>query len=989
MGAPPVGKKHMDTLLQGLNAEQERAVTFGEGPLLIIAGAGTGKTKVITHRIAHLISSKAARPDEILAVTFTEKAANEMEERVDLLIPYSYSFVEISTFNSFGERVLRNHAHELGFHLDFMLLDEIEQAIFFRENLFRFPLRHYRPLSSPARHIQELLASLRKLKQEGISSRDYIRYAREQIQKASDPAAAETARKHQELALVYRRYQKLLREHGMIDFEDQVTLTVELLRARPSVLKDYQDKYKYILVDEFQDTNRIQFELLKLLSASHHNITVVGDDDQSIFRFRGASLNNILSFSQIYPQAERVVINSNYRSTQVILDSAYRLIRHNDPHRLEVREDIDKSLRSALEPRGKSIHKLQFDTLSHESDRIAEIIQEQTRGGEGLPFSDIAILVRTNADADPYLRALNMRDVPYRFSGSRGLYAQEEIRILMSFIKSMTDFQDSPSLFHLALSDVYRMDAYDLASVANYAHKRNLTLHKVFREFHRGENPVDVEARSRDLILRIYQDLRTFVDLAARQNAGQVMYAFLEQSGFLKDLTRELSPQTELRIKNIRIFFDKVKNFSRVTDQDSLFAFAKHLDLLRQVGDNPASAEAELDEDAVNVLTVHKSKGLEFPVVFMVGLIADRYPGRARRERIPFPEAILDDTEKGEDSPETDPLPEEDGISYIREERRLFYVGMTRAKHTLYLTWARDYGLKRLKKVSPFVLEALDLSRIPEETQQASALEEIQRYARSPESASRGAQEYAQAVSPLSFYKVDDYLTCPLKFRYRHIVRIPVPPHYNLVYGRVLHGTIHFYLLQRMSGKFPPIGEVLTEYRHRWINEGFLSREHEEMKKKAGERALQSFIERDQASGQVPESLERVFKWQEADLRFTGRWDRIDRLPEGEVITDFKATEIKSQVEADRRTATSLQMDVYALSFLKATGVPALETRLHFLESDIIGRARKSPKETQRALDKIREAEAGIRKQVFAAKPDYHSCSNCEFSSICPDSYAY
>ncbi len=974
----------MDKLLQGLNQEQARAVMYGEGPLLIIAGAGTGKTKVITHRIAHLISSKAARPDEILAVTFTEKAANEMEERVDLLIPYSYSFVEISTFNSFGERVLRNHVHELGFHLDFMLLDEVEQAIFFRENLFRFPLKYYRPLSSPARHIQELLAALRKLKQEGVKPDDAIRFARELKKQAPDAAARETAIKHQELALVYRTYQKLLREHGMIDFEDQVTLTCELFRTRPSVLKQYQEKYKYILVDEFQDTNHIQFELLKLLSARHHNITVVGDDDQSIFRFRGASLSNILSFSRIYPRAERVVINTNYRSTQPILDAAYRLIRYNDPYRLEVREDIDKSLHSALESRGKSIQMLQFDTLSHESDRVADVIRE--READGCRYSDIAILVRTNADADPYLRALNMRDIPYRFSGSRGLYAQEEIRILTSFIRGVTDFEDSPSLFHLALSEVYRMDAYDLTSVANFAHKKHMSLHKVFQGFHLGRNPVEVEESSRDTIRRIYEDLRYFVELAAHQNAGQVMYAFLERTGFLKELTRELSSRTEMRIKNIRIFFDKVKNFSQVTDTDSLFAFAKHLELLRQVGDNPASGEAELEEDAVHVLTVHKSKGLEFPVTFMVGLIADRYPGRARKERIPIPDAILGDTQAAGAS---DAGVSPDALGYVQEERRLFYVGMTRAKHTLYLTWARDYGLKRLKKVSPFVLEALDLARAPEATQQASSLEEIQRYAPRPEQPARTVRGGPQKAMRLSFYQVDDYLICPLKFRYRHVVRIPVPPHYNLVYGRVLHGTIHFYLQQRMAGKDPALRDVLTEYRHRWINEGFLSREHEEMKKKAGEKALQRFVAREQASGLVPESLERSFKWQEGELRFTGRWDRIDRLPEGEVIIDFKATEVKSQEEADKRTGSSLQMDVYALSFLKATGAPALETRLHFLESDIIGRARKGAKEMQRVLDKISEAEAGIRKEDYKARPDWHSCSYCEFNSICPDSYAY
>ncbi len=978
-------------LLAGLNPEQQRAVTFGQGPLLIIAGAGTGKTKVITHRIAYLIATKAARPDEILAVTFTEKAANEMEERVDILIPYSYSFVEISTFNAFGERVLRHHAHELGMHLDFKLLDEVEQALFFREHLFRLPLKHYRPLSSPTRHVQEILGVMKKLKQEGVDPADYLRYARGLKLSARDAAEKESARKHQELALVYKSYQRLLRLHGMIDFEDQVTLVVELFRSRPSVLKEYQERYKYLLVDEFQDTNHIQFELLQLLSAKHNNITVVGDDDQSIFRFRGASLSNILSFGRIYPQAVRVVINTNYRSTQPILDAAYRLIRHNDPDRLEIQAKIDKSLRSVSEPEGKSIHMLQFDTLSHESDRVVEIIGELVLAGRR--FRDIAILVRTNADADPFLRAMNMREIPFRFSGSRGLYAQTEIKILTAFIRAISDFDDSRSLYYLALSDIYRMSAYDLTALANYAHKKNLTLHKIFRAVSRGQSPVTITDAAREAVERIFNDLMRFVDLAARQNAGQVIYAFLHQTGYLKDLTQERTAQAELRIKNIRIFFDKVKRLSEVAEDDSLGTFAEHLELLQQVGDDPASAEAELEEDAVNVLTVHKAKGLEFPVVFMVGLIADRYPGIVRRDKFPIPDEILKDPPGGAPGDAGSP-----GNVFVQEERRLFYVGMTRAKQTLYLTWARDYGLKRLKKVSPFVLEALDLVRIPDEIRQASPLEAIERFA--PPSVAAGPQETGAAEAlrrnsdeakkiSLSYFQVDDYLTCPLKYRYRHVVRIPVLPHYNLVYGRVLHATIHFYLQQAKGRADLSLDDVLAQYRRRWINEGFLSREHEEMKKKAGERALRRFVRREQVSAQVPEELEKPFKWLEAGIRFSGRWDRIDRLPGGWVITDFKAAEVKSQDEADRRARQSLQLDIYALSFQKIRGEAPLEMRLHFLESAILGRARKGEKEFHRALEKIREAERGIRSQDFSALPNWHSCNQCDFKAICPSSYAY
>lgn len=961
-------------LLKELNSDQKKAVTHGEGPLLIIAGAGTGKTKVITHRIAYLIASKSANPEEILAVTFTEKAANEMEERVDLLIPYSYSFVEISTFNSFGERVLRNYGLELGYNPDFRLLDEVEQAIFFREHLFRFPLKYYRPLSSPTKHIQELLDSIKRLKQEDIKPDEYLEYAKRKIREASDDVEKESAEKYLEVAGVYEKYQEFLKKEGKIDFEDQVALVFELFRQRPSILNEFQGKYKYILVDEFQDTNYIQFELLKLLVAKHKNLTVCGDDDQSIFRFRGASLSNILNFQEVYPEAKKIVLIRNYRSTQAILDSAHKLIQHNNPNRLEYKFDINKTLKSCVDTTGKSIHMLQFDTLSHEADKVAETILEKVKQGDS--HGDIAILVRRNADADPFLRALNMKEIPFRFSGSRGLYSQDEVKILISFVKSLTDFEDSRSLFYLALSEIYKADLYDLTVISNYAHKKNLPLHKVFKKIFEGQSPAKISESTEVKIKKIFEDLLYFVELASSKNAGFVIYSFIEKTAYLKALIEERSLHAELKIKNIRIFFDKVKNFSELTEDDSVHSFAQHLDLLQQVGDNPASAEAELEEDAVNVLTVHKAKGLEFSVVFIVSLISDRFPGRERREKIPIPDGILKET-----------LPK--GESYYQEERRLFYVGMTRAKRSLYLTFARDYGLKRLKKVSPFVLEALDLPRVPDEVLRTSALEEIKRYAPPADQPPVSPRVKEEGLLTLSYFQVSDYLTCPLKYKFRHIMRIPVLPHHTLVFGRVLHNAIHFYLRNKLSGKKMTEEEFIEEYESRWINEGFLSREHEEMRKKAGEQALRLFHRREETSTRLPRSLEKSFKWQLDGIKFTGRWDRIDINEQGAVIIDFKATEVKGQKEADKRTKDSLQMDLYALSFIRTQDEPLVETQLYFLESDIIGHAQKKEKELDGAIDKIRKAEEGIRNQNYSAEPDWHNCSFCEFRSICPSSYAY
>jgi DNA helicase-2/ATP-dependent DNA helicase PcrA len=949
-------------------------VLHGGGPLLIIAGAGTGKTKVITHRIAHLIASKRARPQEILAVTFTEKAASEMEGRVDVLVPYTYSFVEISTFNSFGEKVLRDYALDVGYPPDFKLLDDVEQAIFFRENLFRFSLEYYRPLSYPTRHIQELLEAIRRLKQEDVRPGDYERYAQGLEDRAAGEGERETARKHREVARVYGEYQALLKKEGLIDFEDQVTLVVDLFRSRPSVLDEFRDRYKYILVDEFQDTNYIQFELLGMLAAVHRNLTVVGDDDQSIFRFRGASLSNILRFEDIYPEAKRVVLTRNYRSTQAILDASYQLIQHNNPSRLEAKDRIDKRLKADVPGSGKSIHMFQFDTLSHEADRVADLILEKR--GQGRPWSDIAVLVRRNADADPYLRAFNLKQIPFRFSGSRGLYQQEEIKILTAFIESLTDFENSRDLFYLALSAVYKADSYDMTRIAGYAQKTNLSLHRVFKLIAEGAKPVEISPDTEGTVKRIFSDLLFFVELASSKNAGAVVYAFLEKSGLLKSLVETMSLESEVKIKNIRLFFDKIKGFADLTENESIHSFARYLDLLREVGDNPATSEAELDEDAVSVLTVHKAKGLEFGTVFMVSLIEDRFPGREQREKIPVPDAILKETLPGKEN-------------YLQEERRLFYVAMTRARHSLYMTWARDYGLKRPKRVSPFVLEALDIPKMPDEVLRASAIEEIRRYAQAEARPRTAAVVRAPAVLALSHAQVEDYLLCPLKYRFRHVIRIPILPHHTLVFGRVLHATIHIYLRNRMKGKAMSEAEFLQEYAEKWVNEGFLSREHEELRKAAGERALRLFYRREEESGKVPAFLEKTFRWQEGGVRFSGRFDRVDFEEAGPVITDFKSTEAFSQKDADRRTTDSLQMDVYALSFLKTQGLLPAETRLYFLESGLVGHAQKGEKEFRRAAEKIRQAADGIRGGNFAATPDWHTCNYCDFKTICPSSYAY
>jgi len=416
-----------ESILEGLNEAQRGAVLHGGGPLLIVAGAGTGKTTVLTRRIAHLITTKRARPEEILALTFTEKAAREMSERVDQLVPYGYTESFIATFHAFGDRMLRENCFAAGLPADFRVLSRADEIVFLRERLFSLPLHRFRPLGDPGRHLSTLVEFASRAKDEDVSPEAILAFAEAQWREATGADGDEAlALREQALDLIeaaefFRAQQDALAASALVDFGDQIHLFLKLLRQRPDVAVALRKRFRYILVDEFQDTNHAQLELVRLIAGEGNpNITVVGDDDQAIYRWRGAAPANLIHFLSLYPAAARVVLRQNYRSTQGILDTAYRLITYNNPHRLEAMTGLDKRL-VAERGQGKNVAHWRFPNASAEADAVAKAIEEFHQQGD-VPLNEMAILVRNNADADPFLRALNMRGLPHRFSGGAGLF---------------------------------------------------------------------------------------------------------------------------------------------------------------------------------------------------------------------------------------------------------------------------------------------------------------------------------------------------------------------------------------------------------------------------------------------------------------------------------------------------------------------------------------------------------------------------------------
>src|SRR3989339_600724 len=532
-------------ILDGLNAEQHEAVIHNTGPLLIIAGAGTGKTTVITRRIAYLIQQGLAKPEEILALTFTEKAAGEMEDRIGTLLPSGYFDLWVSTFHAFGEHILKDHALDIGLSNDFRLLSDIEQRLLLREHIDEFDLNYYRPKGNPTKFIQALISHFSRLKDEDITPEEYIAYA-EKLQLDTDSveyqkkktkgmtekeqAQFDESLRVKEVAYAYKKYQQLLREKNAFDFGDLIIETIHILKERPAILEQYRNQFKYIFVDEFQDTNYAQYDLIKLLAAPRNNLTVVADDDQSIYSFRGASMSNILTFKKDFPKARDISLIQNYRSTQNILDLAYDFIQHNNPNRLEETVSINKHLQSNKTGQALIEH-LHAQSLEGEAQLVLDKILALKQKNKKLSWNDFAILVRANDQANTFIPYLERTEIPYQFLASRGLFTKAVILDLLAFLRLLDNYHESRSFYRLLNFAHWHLPPADVINIINWAHKKTQSLFEVCRNLQLVPN----------LHKNTYQTIASIMSLIDKlsletrfKTIGEITLRFLEMSGYLK-----------------------------------------------------------------------------------------------------------------------------------------------------------------------------------------------------------------------------------------------------------------------------------------------------------------------------------------------------------------------------------------------------------------------------------------------------------------------
>lgn len=984
-----------------LSEEQLAAVQHKKGPLLIIAGAGTGKTTVITERIKYLIAKNLARPSEILALTFTEKASREMEERVDVAMPYGYTQMWISTFHSFCDRVLRAEALHIGLDPRYKLMTEAETVQLIRRNLFEFDLDYFRPLGNPTKFVSGMMQHFSRLQDEDITPVDYINWVTSNFQfpisskKAEEKAEAE---KYKELAEAYKKYEELKVKEGVMDYGDLIVKTLQLFRRRPNILANYQKQFRYVLVDEFQDTNIAQYELLKLLvpPKSNGNLTVVGDDSQSIYKFRGAAVSNILYFKRDYKKAKTIVLTKNYRSTQAILDRAYRLIQHNNPDTLESKLGIDKNLVSVKNPNGgedvKFIHK---DRVENEAEAVAREIRElvnpvnqinqqktaveqKTQPTNQLQYSDIVVLVRANNHAEPFIRAFQRNAIPYQFLGPGRLFRQPEIVDLISYLKVIYDFTDSVSFYRLLSLDYFRIAPRDLIRIGNYARKYNLSLFEAAEKI----DDIFVSEETKVEVKKILKVINKHFDLVKTETAGQLLYYFLEDTGLIQKLLNPDTIEAERRARNISKFFDKLKTYEVEHEDASVSAVVDWIDLSSELGESPMAADFDwTKENAVNILTVHSAKGLEFPVVFLVNLVSQRFPTMERKEQIPIPEELIKEV-----------LPQ--GDYHLQEERRLFYVGMTRAMDRLYFTAADYYGeAKREKKLSPFIFEALGdeavASEQPRVTSEQLSFLDYKPTDQLPTTTDRRPPIH---IDYLSYSQIETFRTCPLHYKLSYIYKVSVPPSASLSFGKSIHETLREFYTRVKAGEKPSEILILKILEENWQREGFTSKSHE---KKFFEKAkiyLSGFLKEAFDPNVIPALLEQKFtlplpaKGGERPLKIGGVMDRVDVISDGSLeIIDYKTgATIPSQREVDN----NLQLTFYALA---ATTIPEeyfnkkpeqVKLSLYFLDTQDKFTTKRTKEQLKAAIEEIYRVRREIEESDFRCSGNI-LCEKCEYSLFC------
>jgi DNA helicase II / ATP-dependent DNA helicase PcrA len=970
-----------------LNAEQRSAVEHGQGPLLVVAGAGTGKTRVITERIRHLLESDPGLVGEsILALTFTDKAAGEMKHRVVKAIGERAEGVWLGTFHSFClEKILRE------VHPDIQPLEDIDHRILLRRNIADLGLVIFRRLAEPAEFLKDFQTFFSRCQDELVSPDDYQRYVdglerayasdRHTLEPDAQLITEQEIRQQQELARVYRVSDQLLRERHLATFGAQLLQAVELVRSDPALGQRMREQYRYVLVDEFQDTNIAQLELLWLLAGERRNILAVGDDDQAIYRFRGASFGSFTIFLERFcgvtgaqggagAKPFLVSLSENYRSTQRILRVAAEAISHNEKSPLLP----PKNLRTQNEI-GEKIHVVEFASAEEEANWVASEIERLHSAA--VSWRSFAVLYRKHAHRAQLLAALRRRQIPFVIRKS-SILSTTLVRDLLAWLRLIAVPANNIACARVLAAPYWALQPRDLVRLAERAEKNRRSLWE------------EVKAAAGE---RVPRPIPKFAELVASVDAVRQMAVSDTAAQVLDRLiaTLGIAPlPSEIDRQHVERLAEFVASWQRKSERTRLGDFIEYLDYFDEL-EGDIQIEEEASDDAVQLMTVHAAKGLEFPHVFILRLSRHDFPSGARRPQFEFPSSLMKEE-----------LPK--GDFQKQEERRLFYVALTRAQKRLTLSTI----VAPRKRPSPFLedilgnrtLQRADIVQsapavaLPpsDEMAELQPLATEQGHLFVPTTAGSRAYSlipsWARSYHPprpeplqLSASAIETYERCAMKYLFQYLWRLRSGPSAQMTFGNVMHTTIREFVDLSQKRLLRTAEELLAIYDREWKSAGFPDSYQEEEYRKAGREQLDAFYRR--FTSETPEVLyqEKPFALVlENDLVVTGRIDQVNRLASDRVeIVDYKTGKVRSAEKA----ADDMQLSIYALASREVLDLEPERLVFHYLANNETTASTRDNKALELAKEKIAHIADQIRAGEFRAKPG-RNCAYCDFKPLCP-----
>lgn len=632
-------------MYENMNDMQMQAICRTEGPVLVLAGAGSGKTRVLTHRAAYLIEEKGVNPYHIMAITFTNKAAGEMRERIDDIVGFGSESIWVSTFHSACVRILRRHINRIGFDTNFTIYDADDQKQLMKDICKRLEI------DTKLYKERFFLNAISHAKDELLSPSEYIKHLDDNFVR-------------QKTAQVYTEYQQMLQKNNALDFDDLIMKTVELFRNDKEVLEYYQDRLRYLMVDEYQDTNTAQFELIRLLASKYENLCVVGDDDQSIYKFRGANIGNILNFEHYFPNAAVIKLEQNYRSTQNILDAANGVIANNYGRK-------EKALWTQNDA-GDKVQFCQFDSGFDEAEFVASDIQKKIRGGS-FRYQDFAVLYRTNAQSRLFEESFILANIPYKMVGGVNFYARKEIKDLLCYLKTIDNARDDLAVRRIINIPKRGIGAATLAKVQTYANEHDISFYQALR----AAEQIPSIGRAAVKIQPFVTFIQTMRSKAGILSVSELLQEIIDATGYVEELKAEGTDEAHSRIENIEELQGKVLTYEQNESEATLSGFLEEVALVADID------SLDDDQNRVILMTLHSAKGLEFPQVYLAGMEDGLFPSYMS-------------------------ITSDNALEEIEEERRLAYVGITRAMKNLTVTCARQRmvrGQMQYNRVSRFVNE--------------------------------------------------------------------------------------------------------------------------------------------------------------------------------------------------------------------------------------------------------------------------------------------